>query len=105
MIVLNEDLKDGSTVPEGSKSCNGLARGSVSILDQKAVQVLRDVGWTGPLPVDPVRIASCFGIKVVVDDTLVGSSTSGYRLRDENGEKYIVLNSQFNNAIRRNTVA
>lgn len=70
-----------------------------------AATVLKNVKWPGTLPVDPARIAKCYGIEILRDKTLVGSTNSGRCLIDDQGNRVIIVNEADSYQRQRFTIA
>lgn len=73
--------------------------------EQEADRLLRESGWDGIFPVNPVKIADFCQIGVLRDKELVGSSNSGRCVITESGDKAIIVNPADSPARQRFTVA
>ena len=70
-----------------------------------ASSVLQNVGWDGTIPIDPRRIAACYGIQVLPDESLLGGTNSGRCVITDEGDRIIIVNP-VDSPVRRNfTVA
>lgn len=73
--------------------------------EQYAENVLANIGWDGALPIDPVRVAKCYGIEVLRDQEMVGSSSSGHCVTTDEDAKLILVNPEDPIPRQRFTVA
>lgn len=78
----------------------------ISLTPEKAAaQVLEKIGWDGSLPIDPARIAKCYDIDIIRDQSLAGGTNSGRCVITDEGSKIIIVNPYDSLTRQRFTVA
>lgn len=77
----------------------------MSTPESAAATVLKNVGWDGSLPIDPIHIAQRYGIEVLRDEELAGSSNSGRCVITDTGGKVIIVNPSDPASRQRFTIA
>ena len=84
---------------------NGGAMSTTISPDVAAAEVLKNIGWDGTLPIDPAKVAKCYDIDIIKDESLVGGTNSGRCVITDEGSKIIIVNPSDSLARQRFTVA
>lgn len=73
--------------------------------DLAAAEVLKNIRWNGTLPIDPAKVAKCYDIDIIKDESLVGGTNSGRCVITDEGSRIIIVNPSDSLNRQRFTVA